>query len=109
MRYEIGRRVDVASQTHAPGDTVEIAFERLTQVRDEVERAETCSLLAGARIEVAPELADEAPLAVPLRELAGEVDEAPGPDERHVVRAGGAWPGQLDLQLGQTLINVLGH
>src|ERR1700733_12772577 len=80
---EFGRAIDETAQPHAACDTVEIAMERVPQMRQDVEAAEPRGKLSLFDIEFAAKLAKITALAVPLTNLAGNENQTAGLDIRH--------------------------
>src|SRR5436305_3576184 len=107
--HEIRHGIDVAGDAHTAHDTVEIPVQLGPQQGHEIEGAQPGRLLPLIDSELTPELADEAALAVPLRELAGQVDQVAGAHRGDVVRPRLAGLRQLDPELFQALRDGAGH
>src|SRR5205085_10770523 len=96
---ELGRAVDKPAEPQTAADAVEIAAGGDLQMRDDVERTEPRRLLPLGDADAGAELADKAPLAIPLADLPGDKDEVAGDCERNVVRQRSGWLGQFDAEL----------
>ena len=106
---EILGGIDEAPEAHASDDAVEIAGERVLEVREEIEPAEARGLLALLDRELTAELAHEAPLAHPYRQLARDEQQIAAPDEGHIVAGDLAGLRQLDADLSETCLDPTRH
>src|SRR5205823_10589773 len=87
LTVELGRRVHVTGDPHAPHDAIEIVVHGDAQLGDDVQGTEPGCELSFLDLELLPELSDKAALTIPLRELTGDEHEVACSHERHVVRA----------------------
>src|SRR5437764_5701895 len=78
-------------------------------MREEIEPAEARGLLALLDRELTAELAHEAPLAHPYRQLARDEQEIAGPDEGHIVAGDLAGLRQLDAELSKACLDPTRH
>jgi len=106
---EIVDRIDEAAQAHATQDTVEITAERAFRHGQDVEAAQPRRLLPLLERDLPAELADEAALAVPLANLAGDEQEVAAAHARDVICQRGSRLRQLDLELCETRLDPSRH
>jgi hypothetical protein len=98
-------RIDVAGNPNTPTYAIEVAVQSVPSLRNQIQSAKARCLLTFFHRKVAPELADESPLTIPLRKLAGEEEQVSRVNERHVVRPGRTWSGKLNTQQPKALVD----
>jgi len=59
-------RIDVASNPNTPTHAIEVTVQSVPSLRNQIQCAKACCLLTFFHRKVAPELADETPLTIPL-------------------------------------------
>src|SRR4051794_22080379 len=109
LRHEIGNGIDVSGDAHTADHAVEIPVQRGPEMRHQAQGAQPGRLPPLLDAEFPSELADETPLAVPLRELSGDKDQIPGAHGGDVIRSRLAGLRQLDPELFQTFVDTIGH
>ena len=92
--------LDKAAQLHDSHDAVQIAVQRGVQLGQQVDAAQTGAGVGLFRRDVLADRALETARGV-VRQLARDVDEVSGADERHIVGHGRGGLGQGDAEFGQ--------
>src|SRR5207302_11426297 len=106
---EHGRAIDNPAEPQTAAYAVEIAAGRDAQMRNDVESTKTRRLLSISDADAGAELANKAPLAIPLADLPGDEDEVPGDRERNVVGQRSGWLGQFDAELLEPRFDLSAH
>ena len=95
VEKEVRGGVHKSADIHKSNEPVHIAIDSGVHLGDHVQSAKASRLLTVFDLELTAEFTDEAPLAIPLRNLAGDEDEVPRSNKRDVSKLRGCQLGQF--------------